>query len=124
MAAEQIVATILAIVAAVVASVLTYVAFRMRHAVPVKGIVVEWPYVGCEDPGYVRNVRYKAGPLGERECRPLDLVRSPPGQAGTEVDLLYDPRNPKLVTFADFQAWKPAAIAWAATVFIIWTIVR
>ena len=122
MTAEHVVASILAIVASVIASGLTYLAFRMRHGVRVKGVVVEWPYVGGEDAGYVRRVRYTAGSLGERVCQPLDLVRSVPGEVGVEVDLIYDPKNPKLVTFADFHAWKPAAIAWAAMLFIIWTI--
>ena len=124
MTSEQIVAGILAFVAASIASALTYVALRMPHGVRVKGVVVEWSYVGGEDGGYSRKVRYEAGLLGERICRPLGLVHSAPGESGTEVDLIYHPSNPKLVMFADFPARKAAALAWAATIFILWTVWR
>ena len=107
-----------------IASALTYMALKMWHGVRVKGTVVEQPFVGGEHGGYSRKVRYNAGPLGERVCRPLDLVRSVPGETGKEVDLVYDPANPKLVMFADFPALKAAAAAWAATLFIIWTVWR
>jgi hypothetical protein len=121
---EHIVASILAAIAATIASGLTYLAMRLRRGVRVRGVLVEYPFIGGEDVGYVRSVRYTAGPLGDRICRPLDLVRTSPGEIGAEVELLYDPKNPKLVTFADFQPWKPAMVAWGATLFIACMIFR
>ena len=96
MTAEQIVASILALVAATISSGLTYVAIRMREGVRVTGVVVESSPTGGEDGGYAHKVRYEAGALGERVCQPLEIVRSVPSEAGPEVELVLDPKNPKL----------------------------
>lgn len=124
MTGEQIFASVLAVVVATIASGLTYVALRRRHWVSAKGVVVESPWSGGEDGGYLRKVRYQAGAFGDRVYNPLDISRSVPAEIGAEVELLYHPKYPKLVVFADFPAWKAAAIAWAATLFVLWTVWR
>ena len=121
---EDQVATVLALLVSAIAVHLSLGAVRLRRGVRVRGKIVGWKKVGGEDPGYVREVAYHAGHLGERRCQPLDLVRDTPGETDVDVDLIYLEADPTKVAFVDFPYWKPAIFAWLAVAFILWTIWR